>query len=54
MTRYRLKLNGQPEAWTEGPNALADILHYATVYSQDGPVQIEIYENKRWKKWKLG
>lgn len=50
--RFRLKQDGIPVAWAEGPSALAEIMHYATVYSQDGPVLIEQHRSGKWKAWK--
>ena len=49
MERYRLIQDGQPTAWAEGPGALSEIQHYALVYGQDGPVQIEQHSGGRWK-----
>lgn len=49
--RFRLKQGGISVAWSEGPNALAEILHYARVYSQDGPVMIEHHHKGRWEKF---
>jgi hypothetical protein len=49
--RYRLKQDGIPVAWAEGPNALAEIQHYAMVYRQDAPVLIEKHRNGKWRKW---
>ena len=48
---YRLIQDGQPVAWGEGPNADAEIYHYAAVYVQDGPVTIQKKVNGRWKEW---
>lgn len=47
--RFRLKQDEIPVAWSEGPGALEEILHYAAVYSQDGPVQIEHHMSGKWK-----
>ena len=47
--RFRLIQDGIPVAWSEGPNAFADIKHYALVYSQDGPVRVEQRVGGRWK-----
>lgn len=49
--RFRLKQDGIPVAWAEGPGALAEINHYALVYSQDGPVLIEAHVNGGWRRW---
>lgn len=49
MGRYRLIQDGQPAAWAEGPGALFEIHHYAFVYGQDSPVQIEQHSGGRWK-----
>jgi hypothetical protein len=48
---FRLIQDGQPVAWVEGSNAVAEILHYAAVYGQDGPVTIQKKVNGRWKDW---
>lgn len=47
--RYRIKQDGIPVAWSEGPSALSEIRHYAAVYGQDGPVVIEQRVKGRWK-----
>lgn len=47
--RFRLIQDGQPVAWVEGDNAVSEVLHYAVVYGQDGPVQIQQKVNGRWK-----
>lgn len=47
--RYRLKQDGIPVAWADGPTALDEIIHYARVYGQDGPVLIEQYRSGKWK-----
>jgi hypothetical protein len=49
--RFRLKQDGIPVAWSEGPNALAEINHYAAVYGQDGPVMIERHTKGKWRKF---
>jgi hypothetical protein len=43
---YRLIQDGMPVAWTTNKPA---ILHYALVYSQDGPVEVQERVNGRWK-----
>jgi hypothetical protein len=48
---YRLIQDGQPVAWAEGPKADVEIVHYAFVYAQDGPVTIQKKVNGRWKLW---
>lgn len=50
MARYRLKQDGLVVAGAEGERALQEITHYAAVYERDGPVQIEEYTGKRWRK----
>ena len=50
--RFRLLQDGQPVAWVEGRSSVADIIHYAAVYEQDGPVVIQKRVNGRWKEWK--
>jgi hypothetical protein len=45
---FRLIQDGQPVAWAEGRNAFAEITHYAAVYGQDGPVNIQMKVNGRW------
>jgi len=49
--RFRLKQNGIPVAWSEGPCALSEINHYARVYGQDGPVMIEWHTKGKWRKF---
>lgn len=49
--RYRLKQDGMPVAWAEGPGAELEILHYAAVYQQDGPAIVEKHDGRRWKAW---
>lgn len=48
--RWRLKQHGVPVAWAEGLGAVNEIAHYATVYSIDGPVEIEHRANGRWRR----
>jgi hypothetical protein len=50
--RFRLIQDGQPVAWVEGNNAVAEILHYAAVYAQDGPVIIQKKVSNGWKEWR--
>jgi hypothetical protein len=46
---YRLIQDGMPVAWA---NSEREILHYAAVYGQDAPVQIqERIEKKGWRKY---
>lgn len=49
---FRLIQGGQNVAGASGPNALAHVQHYAAVYSQDGPVQIQERINGRWRDYK--
>lgn len=49
LERYRLRQNGQTVASVEGVGARAVIREYATVYSGDGPVEIEEFKNGRWR-----
>jgi hypothetical protein len=51
IERYRLKQDGTVVAGVEGPTALDDIIHYARVYGQDGPVTIERHENGKWREY---
>ena len=46
---FRLIQDGQPVAWAEGNNSLAEIAHYAAVYAQDGPVKVQKKAKGRWK-----
>lgn len=50
-TEYRLLQDGMEVARTFGPNARAEINHYAAMYGQDGPVTIQ---RKRGRKWENG
>lgn len=51
--RYRLKQDGIPVAWADGPSAYEEIRRYAAVYGQDGPVMIESKAPKgKWKAMK--
>ena len=51
--RGRIIQDGMPVAWAEADNEadmLREMMHYASVYQQDGPVQIEFREgNGKWK-----
>lgn len=49
--RFRLKQHGIPVAWAEGSSALNEIMRYAFVYRQDGPVLIEHHSKGRWRKF---
>lgn len=49
--RYRLKQDGIPVAWAEGPEAAGEIMHYAAVYGQDGPVLVERHMFGKWRAW---
>lgn len=51
--RYRLKQGGIPVAWADGRNASVEIAHYASIYSQDGPVQIEWRPGRKWRRLTL-
>lgn len=44
MAEYRLMQDGQPVVNVVAPDddALREIRHYAAVYSQDGPVKIQL------------
>lgn len=44
--RYRIIQDGQPVAWAD---RACDIAHYALVYGQDGPVEIQARVNGRWR-----
>jgi hypothetical protein len=47
--RYRVIQDGMPVAWATGER---EILHYAAIYGQDGPVAIEERPEKgRWRKY---
>lgn len=50
---FRLIQSGQVVARTEGPHAhaLREIMHYANVYRQDGPLLIERRDGKRWRMY---
>ena len=47
--RYRLRQDGMVVAWAEGPTALDELIHYARVYGQDGPVFVEHYYRRKWR-----
>jgi len=49
---FRLIQDGQPVVWAQGIGALAEITHYANVYSQESPVKIQERINGRWKDYK--
>lgn len=53
MTRFRIRMDGKTVAGTEGPNAEAQILHYAAQYRQDGDVTIQHNAQGHWKRWAL-
>lgn len=50
---YRIKQDGMIVARAEGQQSLREIMHYATVYSQDGALLIERRVKKRWRKFGL-
>lgn len=49
--RYRLIQDGIPVAWADGPTALDEIIHYARVYGQDGPVFVQRHAKGKWKTY---
>jgi len=49
--RFRIVQDGIPVAWTEGVRAQGEIMHYAAVYSKDGPVKIQKHERGKWRPW---
>ncbi len=49
--RFRIVQDGIPVAWTEGHRAQGEIMHYAMVYSKDGPVQIQSHSRGKWRPW---
>lgn len=51
FTEYRLIQDGLQVAAVDGPapHAWREINHYAAVYSQDGPVRIEVKTDRGWK-----
>ena len=53
MTSFRIRMDGKTVAGTEGPNAEAQILHYAAQYRQDGDVTIQHNALGHWKRWEL-
>lgn len=48
---YRIRQDGLVVARTEGQHSLREIMHYAVVYRQDGPLSIERRVNKRWRNY---
>lgn len=50
MATFRLVQFEQPVAEVSGPTltAWAEICHYASVYSEDGPVHIEYLSDGEW------
>ncbi len=50
---YRLIQGGQPVASVHGPeeDCRREIVHYAMVYIEDGPVRIERKVGKKWEPW---
>jgi len=50
---YRIIQDGMMVARAEGQHSLREIMHYALVYSQDGPLRIERRVNKRWRAYGL-
>jgi len=54
-TRYRIIQDGQPVAGCEcvDPDAARrEIMHYAKVYAQDGPVTVQAHNGRRWVRYK--
>lgn len=47
---YRIIQDGVPVAWSTN---LRDAMHYARVYLQDGPVQLQERTKNGWRKMKL-
>lgn len=53
MTAFRIRHNGQTVAKAEGPNAEAEILHYAQQYRQDGEITVQHNAEGHWKRFAL-
>lgn len=55
MEHGRIIQDGQPVAGTSSESRdtmLRDLLHYAAMYGQDGPVKIEVRSGKsRWRRY---
>ena len=47
LIEYRIKQDGIPVAWA---NSYGEIMHYAAVYRQDGPVVVEEKHDGRWRQ----
>lgn len=48
---YRLLQSGEVVARSEGEHSLREIMHYAVVYSQDGPVSIQRRVKRHWRSY---
>jgi hypothetical protein len=46
---YRIVQDGVPVAWSQGPRAHQEIMHYALVYSEDAPVTVQERHGRRWR-----
>lgn len=53
--RFRIKQDGGVVAGVEGPadRALNEICNYASQYEQDGPIEIELHDGRRWRRTSL-
>jgi hypothetical protein len=47
-TEYRILQDGMAVA---GSTSLDDIRHYALVYSQDGPITVQVKDSGRWRNY---
>ena len=47
---YRIIQDGMPVAWS---TSLSDAIHYARVYMQDGPVELQERTKSGWRKVNL-
>lgn len=49
----RVIQEGQPVASVSGmpSDVRRELLHYAAVYRQDGPVRLELKRGRRWAEW---
>jgi len=46
---YRIIQDGIPVARAEGPHSLREIMHYAAMYAQDGPLSIQKRIKRHWR-----
>ncbi len=49
LPEYRIRQDGLVVASAFGPGARKEVDHYATIYAQDGDLDVEIKRGGRWR-----